>query len=393
MRVLIVGAGIAGPTLAYWLQRFGHEVTLIERASRLREGGYVVDFWGAGYDVAERMGIIPRLMDEGYHIREAREVSRSGRRLAHFDPRQVVGLSGGRYVTIGRSDLSRAIYEAAGGNVETVFGDTVVSLDDNGERVCVEFEHAALREFDIVIGADGLHSRVRQLAFGPEEQFERSLGVAVAAFDVPGYHPRDELVAVMHTEVGRQVLRLALRENVTMFCIMFRYDGEMPQDDAGAQQDILRRCLGDVAWEVPAILEQMPRARTFYMDRASQILMPSWSRGRVALIGDAGAAPSLLAGQGSALAMIEAYVLAYELHEARGDHVVAFAGYQQRLAKLVRDKQDGATGMTGAFVPRNRPLLLLRNAVFGLMTIPPIAKLAIGRSLIDAIRLPPVPAS
>jgi len=391
MRVLIVGAGIAGPTLAYWLQRFGHEVTLVEHAPRLREGGYVVDFWGAGFEVADRMGIVPRLMDEGYHVREAREVSSSGRRIAHFDPRRVVGLSGGRYVTVGRSDLSRAAYDAARGMVEAVFADTVTALDDDGARVRVGFEHAAPREFDLVIGADGLHSRVRRLAFGPDEEFERCLGIAVAAFDVPGYRPRDELVAVMRTEVGHQVLRLALHDDATMFCIMFRHDGDVPQDDVAAQQDLLRRRLAGVGWEVPAILERMPEARTFYLDRASQILMPSWSRGRIALVGDAGAAPSLLAGQGSALAMVEAYVLAWELHEARGDHRAAFAGYEQRLARLVRDKQDAATGMVGAFVPRNRPLLLLRNAVFGLMTIPPIAKMAVGRSLIDPIRLPPAP--
>lgn len=391
MRILIVGAGIAGPTLAYWLQRFGHDATLVEHAPQLREGGYVVDFWGAGFDVADRMGIVPRLMDEGYRVREVREVSSTGRRIAHFDPRHVIGISGGRFVTIGRSDLSRAIYDAAEGDVETVFGDTVTSLDDDGTRVRVEFAHGAPREFDLVIGADGLHSRVRKLAFGSEEEFERYLGITVAAFDVAGYRPRDELVAVTHTEVGDQVLRLALRDDVTSFYFTFRYDGEVPQDDVAVQQDLLRRRLGGVGWEVPVILEQMPKARTFFMDRASQILMPSWSRGRIALIGDAGAAPSLLAGQGSALAMIEAYVLAYELHEAQGDHRAAFAAYERRLAQLVRDKQDAAIGMGAAFAPRNRLQLLLRNVVVGLMVVPPIANMAMGRSLIDPIRLPPVP--
>ncbi|MBS1675071.1 MAG: FAD-binding domain [Actinobacteria bacterium] len=393
MRVLIVGAGIAGPTLTYWLQRFGHEATIVEHAPQLRAGGYVVDFWGAGYDVAERMGILPRLQDEGYHVREAREVSRSGRRITHFDPQRVVGLSGGRYITIGRSDLARAIYDAADGTVETVFGDTVTALHDDGGRVQVEFEHGTPREFDLVVGADGLHSRVRRLVFGPEAEFERDLGITVAAFDVAQYRPRDDLVAVMHTEVGHQVLRLALHDDATMFCIMFRHDGQLPQDDPAAQQDLLRRSLAGVGWEVPAILEQLPQARTFYMDRASQILMPSWSRGRVGLIGDAAAAPSLLAGQGSALAMIEAYVLAHELHEAHGDHRTAFSAYQQRLAAPVRGKQDAAIGMGAAFAPRNRMQLLLRDAVFGLMTVPPIAKIAIGRSLVDPIHLPPVPVS
>jgi 2-polyprenyl-6-methoxyphenol hydroxylase-like FAD-dependent oxidoreductase len=177
-----------------------------------------------------------------------------------------------------------------------------------------------------------------------------------------------------------------------MFCFMFRYDGDVPQDDIPAQQELLRRRLRELRWEVPAILERMPQARTFYMDHASQIRMPSWSRGRIALVGDAAAAPSLLAGQGSALAMIEAYVLAYELHEAQGDLRTAFARYERRLAQLIRDKQEAAIRMGAAFAPSNRIQLLLRNTFVSLMAIPPIANIAMGRSLIDPIRLPPTPA-
>ncbi len=392
MRVLIVGAGIAGTTLAYWLRRSGHEPTLIERAPRLREGGYVVDFWGSGFEVADRMGIVPRLREQGYRFREAREVSGSGRRIAHMDPRQVIDRAGDRYVTIARSDLAAAIYAALDGKVETIFDDTVHVLDDVGGRVRVEFARGGPREFDLVVGADGLHSRVRTLTFGPESEFERSLGICVAVFDVPGYRPREELVAVTHTQVGAQILRIALHDDVTMFCLTFRYDGDAPVDDVVAQQQLLRTRLRDVGWEAPEILARMPQARTFYFDRASQILMPSWSRGRVALIGDAAACPSLLAGQGSALAMVEAYVLAAELHRAGGDHAAAFAAYERRLARVVRTKQDAAVGLGVAFAPRNRAQVLLRNTVFGLMGIPLVARLAMGRSLLDPIRLPPPPA-
>lgn len=390
MKVLIVGAGIAGPTLAYWLRHARHEPTLVEHAPRLREGGYVVDFWGSGFDVAERMGIVPRLMDEGYRATEMREVSDTGRRITHFDPRGMLDTVGGRYVSIGRADLAAAIYDALDGEVETIFDDTVDAIDDDGDRVHVTFASGAARDFDIVVGADGLHSRVRELAFGPERDFERYLGIMVAVYDVEGYRPRDELVAVTHTEVGAQALRFAMHDDATMFCFTFRHDGALP-DDVPAQQDLLRTRLRDMSWEVPRILELMPEARTFYIDRASQIRMPSWSRGRVALVGDAGACPSLLAGQGSALAMVEAYVLAAELARAGGDHRAAFEAYERRLAPMVLEKQDAAIGLGSAFAPRNRMQLLLRNTMIGLMAIPPVAKLAMGKSLRDPIELPAFP--
>jgi len=392
MKILIVGAGIAGPTLAYWLQQTGHEPTLVERAPQLRRGGYIVDFWGTGFDVAERMGIVPRLLDEGYRVREVRELSATGRRIARFDPRHLITSARGRYVSIARSDLAAAIYDSLGGGVETIFDDTVTALHDDGERVHVQFASGSERDFDLVVGADGLHSRVRSLAFGPDEQFERNLGISVAVFEVEGYRPRDELVAVMHTQVGRQALRFAEHDDATMFAFMFRHEGEIPVDDIPAQKNLLRSRLAGMGWEVPEILDRMADARTFYLDGASQIRMPSWSRGRVALVGDAGACPSLLAGQGSALAMIEAYVLAAELARADGDHSAAFAAYERRLAPLILTKQDAAIGLGSAFAPRNRFELLLRNAVLGLMGVPLIAAIAMGRSLRDPITLPPLPA-
>lgn len=393
MNILIVGAGVAGPTLAYWLLRAGHTPTLVERAPELRRGGYLIDFWGAGFDVADQMGIVPELTSKGYRIGEVRQVDANGRRMTSFAPEIFVRGTGGRYVSIARSDLASIVYSALNGRVETIFGESVRALDDDGARVRVTFSGGATRDFDLVVGADGLHSQVRRLAFGPDEQFERHLGIKVAAFDVDGYRPRDELAIVMHTGIGFQVTRLAMRDDVTMFLFTFLDDDDEVPDDVEAQQAKLCSQLAGAGWETPAILDSMSRARTFYFDRVSQIRMPRWSSGRIVLVGDSAACVSLLAGQGAALAMVEAYVLAAALARANGDHVEAFAHYEKELAPFLLSKQDAAKRLTTIFAPKNRFKLLLRNSVMRLLAVPFVAELAMGKSLRDAIELPPPPAA
>jgi 2-polyprenyl-6-methoxyphenol hydroxylase-like FAD-dependent oxidoreductase len=232
-----------------------------------------------------------------------------------------------------------------------------------------------------------LHSQIRQLIFGPDEQFEKYLNIVVSVFDVENYRPRDELIAMMHAEVGFQAVRLSLRNDVTMVILTVRHDGKVPTDSVAEQQALLRDRLAGAGWEIPAILDAMPQARTFYFDSVSQIRMPSWTRGRVALVGDAAACPSLLAGQGSALAMVESYVLAAELSRAR-DHRQAFSRYEERLAPLLRSKQDAAVGLGPAFAPTSKFQLLLRNTIMRLMALPKVADLAMGKSFHDAVELP-----
>lgn len=388
MRILISGAGIAGPTLAYWLNRDGFQITLVEKSPVLRTGGYVIDFWGAGYDIAERMALLPELMQNGYIVREARVVDRHNRRVSGFRADAFSRITRGRYLSVSRGDLAASIFKLIDGRVDTIFGDGLQCIDQNESGIRVTFESGSQREFDLVVGADGLHSKVRELAFGAEQQFEKYLGYKVAAFEADGYEPRDELVYVMYTEVGRQVARFSMRDNRTMFLFAFA-DSAPEVGDLPAQKRVLREQFGNSGWECPRILDALDSSRQLYFDRVSQIRMSSgWSRGRVALVGDAAFCVSLLAGQGSALAMASAYLLAHALSHCNGDYCRAFATYQDSFGSFVLHKQEAALRFASSFAPRSRFSLFVRNQVMRLMNVPLIADLAMGRDWADRLELP-----
>lgn len=387
MRIAISGAGIAGTTLAGRLLAAGHEPVLIEAAPALRTGGYLVDFWGLGFTVAERMGLRDRVLAEGYRQREVRFVDDRSRRAGGF-PVDVLGaLTGGRFTTIRRGALVRLLFDALDGRVETIFGDRIVAVDAQDDGVAVTLERGGRRAFDLVIGADGLHSAVRSLCFGPEAEFEAYLGYAVAAFEVAGYRPRDEGVYVIHPTPGHQLARCALRDDRTLFLMVFRCDAETARDPAGIRA-LLRAEFGGTGWEAPAVLEALDGADNLYFDRMSQIRMPAWHRGRVALLGDAAAAVSLLAGEGTGLAMIEAYVLAGELGRAGSDHGRAFREYERRLRPFLADKQKSAERFAAGFVPRTALGVWARNQVTRLMRLPGVGRLLLGRTIRDDLDLP-----
>jgi 2-polyprenyl-6-methoxyphenol hydroxylase-like FAD-dependent oxidoreductase len=391
--ILISGLGVAGPTLAFWLRSSGFEPTLVEHAPALREGGYVVDFWGLGYDIAERMGLRDVINQIGYHVREMRIVNERGQRVSGFGTKVFLELTGGRYVTIPRSALSRLLAEKVGDGAEIVLGDEIRSLQECEDCVEVEFARGGKREFDLVVGADGLHSRVRRLVFGPQDRFEKQLGYVVAAFETSGYRPRDEDVYVMFSDPGHMLGRFTLADDRTLFLFVFATGAatNIPMTDLQGQKAMLRARFGDKAWECPQILAALDRTTELYFDRVSQIRMPKWSQGRIALVGDAAYCVSLVAGQGSALAMTGAYVLAGELARAAGRHVEGFANYENRLRAFIDAKQRGAERFAGAFAPRTRLGLLLRNQVIRATAIPGIARLAFGRDIIDRLRLPDYP--
>jgi 2-polyprenyl-6-methoxyphenol hydroxylase-like FAD-dependent oxidoreductase len=288
-----------------------------------------------------------------------------------------------------RGDLAAAIYGALGDTTETIFGDSIARIDQTVEDVRVTFDRHAPRTFDLVVGADGLHSRVRELVFGPEHQFERYLGIKVAAFEATGYRPRDELVYMMYPQVGREVSRFSMRHDKTMFLFTFADPDPTSPVDLAGQKALLRERFANGGWECPRILDALEATPELYFDRVSQIEMPtSWANGRVTLVGDAAFCVSLLGGQGSALAMTAAYLLAGELHRADGRYQDAFAEYQRWFRPFVSMKQRAARRFAGGFAPKSQLSLLLRNRLFGLLSIGWIADLIAGREFRDRIALP-----
>lgn len=390
MKVVINGAGIAGAALAYWLDRSGHEVLLVEQAPELRTGGHVLNLWGIGYDAVEKMGLLPRLQELQYQSDELRIVDRRGRTRGGYPSRVLLDLTNGRIATLARADIAAAIYGLLGGRVETIFGDSIAAIDDDGKQVRIDFEHAPPREADLVIGADGLHSCVRQMTFGPDARFEYPMGCHVAAFEIAGYRPRDDSLYVAHSAPGRYIAKFPVRGDKMLFFMLFRDEylaGAIPASES-ERKTALTHVFSDMGWECPAILSALECADGVYFDSISQIRMDAWTKGRVALLGDAAACPSLIAGEGAGFALAEAYVLAGEIHERRADLNLALTRYEERIKPFVSRKQKSAERLVPSFVPKTASGVLVRDFATLLMRLPVFPRLLMGRHLSGEMKLP-----
>jgi 2-polyprenyl-6-methoxyphenol hydroxylase-like FAD-dependent oxidoreductase len=375
-RILVVGLGIAGSTLAWWLAERGFVVSVVERAPSMRTGGYMIDFWGLGYDVAERMGLLPELQTAGYRIEALRLVRSDGRPLATVGQDAIAAAAGDRFVSLMRGDLGKALVRRVRDRVDIRFGDHPVEITERRSGVSVVFEMSPPGTFDLVIGAGGVHSELRHAMF-PDAR-ETPLDLWTAAFSVPNYPHRDPLTYVSFTGIGWQVARYALRDGSTAFFFAFRPPDAPFPITLTDQRALLRRVYAGQGWECQAILEGLDTCKDLYFDTVSQVELPRWSQGRLALVGDAAYCPSLLAGEGASLAMAGAYVLAGELQRFDQDYATAFARYEQFMRPLILRKQRGARRLTGWFAPKTHLGLRIRNGVTRLAGLKDLAPLLLG---------------
>jgi len=333
--VLISGASVAGPALAYWLNRHGMRVTIVEKAHTVRPGGLAVDFRGSAMRILERMGILDELRRHATGSGDATIVAEDGTPIATMPGEIFAG-----DLEVQKTDLTRILYELTRADTEYVFGDSIRTLTQQDDGVRVDFGRGESRTFDLVIGADGLHSRVRALAFGPEERFAHSLGYWFASFSLPNYLNLERR-GLTHVSGHRSANIFAGRDGTDARALfMFAApSAEPPRGDIAAQQRAITDAYAGVGWEVPRLLAAMRESADFYFDTLSQIRMDTWSAGSVALVGDAGYCASPMSGRGTSQALIGAYVLAGELATAP-DHAAAFASYERILRDYVEANHE-----------------------------------------------------
>ncbi|MDN3263808.1 FAD-dependent monooxygenase [Streptomyces sp. CSDS2] len=390
--VLISGAGVSGPALAYWLHRSGYVVTVVEKAGAPREGGYPVDIRGTALEVVRRMGIAHRLREAHVDSRRVTFLDADGGEIASLTPHTVAGGVEGQDLEVRRGDLAAILHALVRDDVEFLFNDSIDTLDQSGQGVDVTFRSGRRRTFDLVAGADGTHSHTRARLFGPGEQFHRYLGYCFALFTMPNTFGLSREVVVWNTP-GRAAALYAVADNDELHAFLAFHQ---PRPPAGvlhspdAQRDLVARVFAGAGWEIAGLVRALRDAEDLFFDTAGQIRMPHWSSGRVTLVGDAAYAPSFLTGQGTSLALAGAYMLAHAL-ATHQDHTAAFTAYERGMRGFAAMNQALAGNGAATLFPTTARALEQRDTVLrGLVTMPSTT----ARPAHSALTLPgPAPVS
>ena len=362
LEVLISGAGIGGCTLAHWLTRNGHSVTVVERSGALRSSGSPVDVRGPAVDVAERMNIAARLREASIRLKGMTLLDSGGRRIARVDIAALRSSIVPKDMELARGDLARILYEASANDADYIFHDSIKALTPDEMGVDVAFEHSRPRRFDFVIGADGLHSIVRRLAFGADPEFVRHAGLYAATIPLPGSNGKGEMF-VLNTPGKLAALHPCQGVPLAYFIFWHPEIPEFDYTDLDQHKRILEKTFAGIGWRVPEFLDAARVAHDMYFDSVARVDVAKWARGRIALLGDASSCVSLF-GDGSTLAIAGAYQLAKALKESPTDPQGAFGRYQAVHSKLVASKQKNLISTAARIVPRTPAGLWLSTRLF-----------------------------
>jgi 2-polyprenyl-6-methoxyphenol hydroxylase-like FAD-dependent oxidoreductase len=371
--VLISGASIAGPALAYWLRRHGFTPTIVERAATLRPGGQAVDLRGVARNVVERMGIMPAVREASVDERGFAFVNGAGRPAVRM-PAELFGGEGiVAEIEIMRGDLTRTLFEATRDDTEYIFDDRIAELSQGEEGVKVLFRGGEARTFDLVVGADGVHSGVREFAFGPETDYVRHLGAYTAYFTVPDPGDLDGWF-LLYNAAGRRNAGIRPERGGTAKALLTFASPPLGYDrqNIRQQQKILADAFAGVGWRVPALLDAMWDTPDFYFDTVCKVEVERWWRGRAVLLGDAGYCGSPLTGLGTSTALVGAYVLAGELAATPDDHEAAFARYQAQMRDYVAECHKLPPGGVKGYLPQTHLAIAIRNLSMRMMTARPM---------------------
>lgn len=370
MHVIIGGAGIAGLALANRLSTLGQDVTVLERSPGPRPQGYMIDFFGPGYDAMRAMGLLPAMQEVAYHVEEAALVDADGRQQAGIN---ILQFAEGDVLSMMRPDLEQVLREHLPSAVDLRYGATLTGVTPRADGVQVELADGSTLDGDLLIGADGIHSAVRRLVFGPESSYLRFLGFHTAAysFDAPEIHAEVGGRFCLTDTMGSQFGFYALRDGRVASFAVHRTVDPAPSADTRAA---IRSAYADLGWVVPQALALCPDDDQIYYDQVAQIVMPRWSSGRVALVGDACGAVSLLAGQGASLGIAGAFLLADKLVSSSSVEA-GLAEYEQVWRPVVEEKQKVARSTGRWFLPRTRLELVARRVMLRILRLPVLRKL------------------